>query len=165
MTRRIVLITLVFTLSLFAYGLSEWFHTEKRKIASINQRHLREIEKLKTISKINEWLQRNMFPYFQNLPETSADIDRELVNFFDRYRQRFHFQVERFIYKDKSTNNLDIAYGFARSDPKIIREFLSLEPTRGFVDYVTFRMDAERITGTLKIIQPFIEDDGNVSDQ
>ncbi len=159
---RIALASLLLTLSVLAYGLGEWFAEETRQIASINQKHLREIEKLKKIAHINKWLQKYVKPSLEHLPQSEENSDKALVAFFDRHAKTFHFTVERFLYTEQDTHNMDISFELMRNERKKLQNLVMLRYPKGFLDFTGFNIDKEKITGTLKVIQPYFKD-ANVS--
>jgi len=161
---RIFLITVLFALSVILYGVSEWFKVESSQIASINKRHQNEIEKLKKIAKINMWLEHHTKSYFQQLPQTSESGDKELVTFYDKYATEFNFKINRFIYSGEgTTHNLDLSFFLERSLKKEIEELVVLHYRKGFLKFSRFEVTKDKISGTLKIVQPYFQKDINVS--
>jgi len=155
---KLVAITLAFMLSILMLALSDWFIEQEQIVEKINKEHRSEIQKLKKIKKVNEWLNKVVKPSLDNVPKGVEDSDDGLVNFFDKHAKSFKFQVKKYIYKNEDTHNIDIAFEVPRNDKKRINDLVLLNREKGFLQFTNFSLQDKRILGELRVIQPFYGD-------
>ena len=158
MTIRLIAISFGFIMSVLMIALVSWFETEEQKVEAINQQHLQEIKRLQKISKINIWLDKVVKPSLAKTPSDANRSDEPIVAFFDQYAPEFHFQVQKYIYEDKNTHNLDIKFELLRDEKEALTKLMTLKYKRGFLQFNNFRVKDEKVLGELQIVQPFYGD-------
>jgi len=158
MTIKLVAISMGFVLSVLMIALVSWFETEEQKVEAINQQHLQEIKRLQKISKINKWLDKVVKPSLAKTPSDANRSDEPIVQFFDQYADEFHFQVQKYIYKDENTHNLNIEFELLRDEKKALEKLMTLKYKRGFLQFNHFKVRDEKVLGELQIVQPFYGD-------
>lgn len=155
---KIAAISLALVLSVLMLALTEWFDEQQNVVLQINREHRSEIQKLKKIKTINEWLDRIVKPSLDKVPVGIQDSDEGLVSFFDEHAEKFNFKVTKYIYKSEQTHNLDISFKIPRNDKERLSELLSLKRDIGFLQFKTFTLKDKDLVGKLRIIQPLYGD-------
>jgi len=155
MIMKITIATLGFIFAILLFALSSWFQAEELTVKSINREHLKEIKKLRKISKINSWLDKVVKPSLAATPTDANASDAPIVEFFDEYASDFHFQVEKYIYNDENTHNLNIEFLISRDEKKILEHLMQLKYKKGFLQFNNFQVRDKDIKGELQIVQPF----------
>jgi len=144
------------------YTVGLWYETEQQKLEVINKEHTRDIRTLREIRQINVWLAKEIEPFLQTLPKNTSSSKNQLVLFFDRYSQLFDFKVEKYIYKDDLTQNLDISFTVNR-DNKDLQKLMQLQYKTGYIEFKNFKVDEKKITGILHLVQPMVNGEQNAS--
>jgi hypothetical protein len=155
--KKIILATLLGVCSILLFSLNGWFRSEITVLQNINQKHIQEMRRLHKIEKINRWLDAVVKPSLQNLPKDAQENDANLVQFFDLYAEDFHFVVEKYLYDDKNSHNLDINFEIPREEKETLLELMKLHFPNGFLRFKSFQILGTKIKGTLQLIQPNYE--------
>ena len=158
MTIKLIAISFGFIFSVLFLALSEWFIQEETKVEQINKQHLEDIQRLKKISKINKWLEAVVKPSLDALPTDIKSSDASLVDFFDTYSHQFNFKVDKYIYKDVNTYNLNIGFIVPRNNKDILESLMKLKYKKGFLRFSNFQLDENKIKGEIQVVQPFYKD-------
>lgn len=161
--KKAVIISIVFMCSVLFYTLGLWYETQQQKLEVINKEHTRNIRTLREIRQINLWLEKDIEPFLQVLPKNTSSSKNQLVLFFDQYSQLFDFKVEKYIYKDGFTQNLDISFTVNR-DNKDLKKLIQLKYKTGYIEFKNFKVDDKKITGILHLVQPMVNGDQNASE-
>lgn len=155
---KIVAISLALVLSVLMLALSNWFTQEEAIVSKINQEYKSEIQKLKKIKSINEWLDKIVKPELDKVPLDIENSDEDLVRFFDKNAENFNFKVNKYIYENEKTHNIDITFEILRNDKDRLTEILQLKRNIGFIQFKSFTLKDKKLTGELRIIQPLYGD-------
>jgi len=155
MILRIAIATVGFVVAILMFALATWFEQEEIKVQSINRQHLQEIKKLRKISKINGWLDKVVKPSLSATPTDANASDEPIVNFFDEYANEFNFQVDKYIYNDENTHNLNIKFSISRNELEKLEDLMKLKYKKGFLQFNDFQLKEKLIKGELQIVQPF----------
>lgn len=155
---KIVAISLALVLSVLMLALSNWFTQEEAIVSKINQEYKSEIQKLKKIKSINEWLDKIVKPELDKVPLDIENSDEDLVRFFDKNAENFNFKVNKYIYENEKTHNIDITFEILRNDKDRLTEILQLRRNIGFIQFKSFTLKDKKLTGELRIIQPLYGD-------
>jgi len=161
--KKIAIISVVFVSAILFYILSLWYEGQEKELISINQEYIKDIRTLREIRQINKWLKENIEPFLLSLPKNTSSSNDKLVLFFDHYSKLFNFKVEKYIYEEESTQNLDIAFSLNRDDKKDLQKLMQLKYKSGYIEFKNFKIDDKKITGTLKLVQPVDKKDTNAS--
>jgi len=162
--KQTVITSVIFMSSVLFYALSLWYETEHEKLLLINKEHTRDIRTLREIREINKWLEKDIEPFLQALPKDTSSSNDQLVLFFDRYSQLFDFKVEKYIYEDEFTQNLDISFSITRENKKDLRKLMQLKYKGGYIEFKNFKITDKKITGILQLVQPMQKEDTNASE-
>ena len=164
MILKIAIATFGFIFAILMFALASWFETEELQVQSINRQHLQEIRKLRKISKINSWLDKVVKPSLSKTPTDANASDGPIVNFFDEYAYEFDFEVDKYIYDDENTHNLNIKFSISRDQQETLENLMKLKYQKGFLQFNNFEVKDKLIKGELKIVQPFYgEGESNAS--
>jgi len=155
---KLIAISFGFIVSVLMFALSSWFEVEEMKVETINSQHLQEIKRLQKISKINKWLDKVVKPSLAKTPNDANSSDEPIVAFFDQYAPEFHFQVQKYIYVDENTHNLNIEFELLRDEKEALQKLMTLKYKRGFLQFNSFNVKDEKVRGELQIVQPFYGD-------
>lgn len=150
--------------SVLLYALGLWYETQQQKLETINKEHTRDIKTLREIRQINVWLEKDIEPFLRALPKDTSSSKNQLVLFFDRYSQLFDFKVEKYIYEDEFTQNLDIAFSVNRDNNKDLKKLMQLKYKTGYIEFKNFKVDDKKVTGILHLVQPMGNGDQNASE-
>ena len=156
--KKIILITFVFTFAVLINGLSKWLDDETEKIKMINSQHQKEIKKLKKINKINQWLTKKVQPFIDSLPRNEKLSNQALISFFDNNMKKYNFKVEKYLYKEKGTQNLDIAFNIQRDKKQLLESFMALKFEKGYKHFNLLKIRQKNVEGVLKLVQPINTD-------
>ena len=160
--KKTIIISIIFVSSILLYSLGQWYETQEQKLKVINKEHIRNIKTLREIREINVWLKKDIEPFLQALPKDTSSSKNQLILFFDRYSQLFDFKVEKYIYEDKFTQNLDISFAVNR-DNNDLKKLMQLQYKTGYIEFKNFKVDDKKVTGILHLIQPMGNGDQNAS--
>ena len=152
---KIAIATFGFVVAILMFALASWFEIEEIKVKSINRQHLQEIKKLRKISKINSWLDKVVKPSLSATPTDANASDKPIVNFFDEYSYEFNFEVEKYIYNDENTHNLNIKFSISRNEQERLEDLMKLKYKKGFLQFNDFEVKDKLVKGELQIVQPF----------
>ena len=151
---KIIAISFALIFSVLMVALADWFVDQEQIVQKINREHKSEIQKLKKIKKVNEWLNKIVKPSLDNVPKSLQDSDDGLINFFDRHATAFNFQVKKYIYATKDTHNIDISFEIDRNQKDRLNELVLLKRKKGFLQFTQFTIDEKKVKGELRAIQP-----------
>ena len=159
---KILTITLTIVLSVLMIASISWFELEQEKVDAINKKHVEDIQKLKKISQINIWLENIVKSKIQTLSAREDEVVSNLVRYFDDNAKAYNFQVNRYMYNDNNTKNIDIKYSVDRNETRHLNGLMSISYDDGFLQFKKFEMDQKHIRGEIQLIQPY-NGDNNAS--
>jgi len=155
---KIVITTIFLVVSVFLLALSSYFEQEQHAIEKINKKHIENIKKLDKIAQINTWLDTIIKSKLGTFSQNEDEAEYHLVTYFDRYVEKYHFQVNRYIYDKDDAKNLDISYEIKRNDTKALDALMSIEYENGFLQFNQLEMDSKSVKGSIRLIQPYSKD-------
>lgn len=155
-------ITLTIVLMVLMIDSISWFEYEQEKIETINKKHIEDIEKLKKIKQINVWLDSIVKSKLKILSESEDEAEYHLVSYFDDNAEVYNFKVNRYMYSDNDTKNLNISYSVDRDNTAHLNTLISLLYKDGFLQFKKLEMDKNNIKGEIQLIQPY-NGDNNAS--
>ncbi len=155
---RIAIITTGFIISVLMMAVTHWFEIEQTKVERINQEHLSEIRRLRKIAQINKWLDRVVKPSLAALPKNETLSEASLVAFYDKYANDLNFEVEKYIYSDENSHNMDIKFNVERTDKVSLEKLMNLKYKSGFLRFARFKLEKKAVAGSLQLVQPYYGD-------
>ncbi|BDY12774.1 hypothetical protein [Hydrogenimonas cancrithermarum] len=160
--RRFWVALLLFSMGAFFLPLSTWLDGKRLELEKINRQHLRDIQEIKETQRINDFLEREVFPYVEKIKSTGA-YDLQMLRYFDTYRAPFGLELERFIYFDGENAQMDYRFGVPRRDKKRLYRLLNHTFENGMIGFFAFDVGEGMVEGELRLYRLFAERDGNVS--
>ena len=162
---KIFFITLNIILIFSLYFLDTWYEEETALVKKINKKYTKNIKELRTITKINKWLQTEVKGDLIPLSKESEYIDLQLIKFFDMYASKYNFKVKKFIYKDHFAHFLEIEYTLPRDSYKKLISFLHQKYGTGYRVLKSFKVDQNSLNGEMLLVQPYISHRVNISNR
>jgi hypothetical protein len=124
--------------------------------------NLQDIQRIKETQKINDFLEKEVFPNVDKIRSAGA-YDLKMLRYFDTYRDPFGLELKRFIYFERGNARMDYRFKVPRRYKKRIYNLLNHTFENGMISFLTFNMGDGNIEGELRLSKPFAKRDGNVS--
>ena len=152
--RNIIFITINLVFIVLLLSLIDWFEKEEFKVKSINKQYTENIKKMEKVSQINKWVYDDIFPIIKRKQNASQNSDENLITFFDDNADKYNFIVDKYIYSDSLSKNIDLSYSINIDDKEKLTNFINIKYKSGFLQFRELKMDKKSLSGTLQVIQP-----------
>ena len=160
--KRVLIISLNFIIFVLLLGMVSWLEQEEIRIEATNKAYYRNIHKLEKIAQINIWLD-DVVSITKRKESNPEEIDGNMIEFFDKNKNKYNLLVKRYFYDDMTTKNLDLSYRVDVNNRKTIEDFITVDYEDGFLQFVEFRFDEKSINGKLQLLQSY-NGENNVSE-
>lgn len=154
---KTILSILFFFLFFIALDIEKWLDYKNNELTQINLAQNENIKKLEQVSGVNRWLKKNMTSNLEKFPKDKDDASEKLIEFYDRYSDKFAFSIENYLEEDNLSWYMDVSFRLNREDIESIRELVTLRMENGFIKFQKFKVGTKTISGSLRIIQPLFK--------
>jgi len=150
-----VIITINLILSLLIIGYEEWLDKETSNLENLKKEYINDIHKLEKISNINLWIDDIVVSTFVDNSFDEEAADKNLISFYNLYKEKFNLGISRYIYKGKDTKNIELSYEVSIYEKSKIRDLLSIKNDKGLLQFKSLRVDNSKISGIFEVAQPY----------
>lgn len=150
-----VIITINLILSLLIIGYEEWLDKETSNLENLKKEYINDIHKLEKISNINLWIDDIVVSAFIDNSFDEEAADKNLISFYNLYKEKFNLGISRYIYQGKDTKNIELSYEVSIYEKGKIRDLLSIKNDKGLLQFKSLRVDNSKISGIFEVAQPY----------
>lgn len=150
-----VIITINLILSLLIIGYEEWLDKETSNLENLKKEYIKDIHKLEKISNINLWIDDIVVSTFVDNSFDEEAADKNLISFYNLYKEKFNLGISRYIYQGKDTKNIELSYEVSIYEKSKIRDLLSIKNDKGLLQFKSLRVDNSKISGIFEVAQPY----------
>jgi len=153
--RDSIIVTSLLLIFVFSTAFANWLEEQSQKIDALNKKYIADIKRFRTIAQINLFLESEVAPFIVDWHNDSIDIEKKMVDFVSENQNRYNLLVEKFIYEDGLTKNIDLSYKIERDKKDLLNDFLATKYKNGFLQFRELKLHANELSGKLQVIQPF----------
>jgi hypothetical protein len=142
-------------MSALIVGYAKWLENKKIAYDLSKREYAQGINKLGKISNITLWLDDAVVPNFISSGYSLQEADKNLISFFDLYKQKYNLSMNKYIFQGKDTRNMEFLFEIPADEKSKIRDFLMLKNDKGFLQFKSLKIDNEKISGTIEVAQSY----------